>query len=104
MGDKAYSLSSGNTKAAYAAKIASEYSVTVGGVVYNDWFLPSYEELNEMYKNLRKQGKGGFSDLLYWSSSEDSYDTAWGQEFSNGVRGNYGRSSGEWGVRPVRAF
>lgn len=35
-----------------------------------DWFLPSLEELHLLYTN--KEAIGGFSDTLYWSSSESS--------------------------------
>ena len=37
------------------------------------WRLPSKEELEEMYTQLHKKGKGNFStDDLYWSNSEDN--------------------------------
>ena len=56
----------------YAAKKATEYSITVGGVTYSDWFLPSVDELREMYKNKSLIGgfKDGSKDSFYWSSSE----------------------------------
>ncbi len=98
MGNQAYTSSSGNSKAAYAAKVASDYRITVNGVTYNDWFLPSSDELNLMYTNLHKKNLGGFSDAYYWSSSEYFYYGAWNQDFTYGLRENGGR------VRPVRAF
>jgi hypothetical protein len=36
---------------------------------YDDWFLPSRDELGLMYENLKKQRIGGFSNDVYWSSS-----------------------------------
>jgi uncharacterized repeat protein (TIGR02543 family) len=87
----------------YAAKVCADYSVTVNGVVYDDWFLPSKDELNLMYQNLHRQGKGGFSSGSYWSSSEGYFNYAWRQYFTNGYQYNYGKYT-ENRVRPVRAF
>jgi|GEM_PF-2244560 len=70
-----------------------------------DWYLPAEGELMVMYtKLMREQGKGGFGDGYYWSSSEyDYYLLAWGQYFSNGVQYN-GSKDNYLRVRPVRAF
>jgi hypothetical protein len=70
---------------------------------YDDWFLPSKDELNLMYQNLKRKGLGDFSNSWYWSSSESySYD-AWYQFFSVG-RQDYGDKSDTLSVRAVRAF
>jgi hypothetical protein len=86
-------------KTDYAAKLCSD--LVYGG--YDDWFLPSKDELNQMVINLDKIG--GFSDYYntYWSSSEYSGINAWNQNFNGG--GQYYHSK-EYGykVRPVRAF
>ena len=81
----------------YAAKVAREYSYGE----YTDWFLPSKDELNEMYKN--KGTIGGFQNAYYWSSSEYSSVSAWKQNFSNGSQYNTNRNNISR-VRPVRAF
>ena len=87
-------LGSGN----YAARLC--YNLALGG--YDDWFLPSKNELNELYK--QKDTVGGFaSSFFYWSSSENSPLNAWRQRFSNGYQYN-GSKDGDRHVRAVRAF
>ena len=84
---------------------------------YNDWFLPSRDELNLMYINLRKSGLGSFSNSLYWTSSqaEEQYGgtvLAWFQGFdinSDFEMDNGYQSYDMWkdmglNVRAVRAF
>jgi hypothetical protein len=39
---------------------------------YNDWFLPTYDELLLLYNNLKRQGIGNFATSVYASSTEDS--------------------------------
>ena len=82
-----------------AAKACSDY--TYNG--YDDWFLPSKDELNLMYTNLCKKGLGNFRDSFYWSSSEGSRYNAWSQDFSNGNQNYYDRDGSKY-VRPIRAF
>ncbi len=77
-------------------------NATHGG--YDDWFLPSRDELNEMYENLHDDGLGGFASELYWSSSEDSADLAWEQHFGTGGQGSYLKNDNEPKVRAARAF
>jgi hypothetical protein len=84
-----------------AANLADAYTVTVNGVVYGDWFLPSKGELNQMYVN--KTAIGGFASGYYWSSSEyDAYD-AWLQYFGVGNQFGSDKTSTTY-LRPVRAF
>ena len=65
-----------------------------------DWFLPSRDELNEMYS--QRTIIGGFNTHWYWSSSEDSGSSAKHQYFP-GLAGAFSKTfSGS--VRPVRAF
>lgn len=73
---------------------------------HSDWFLPSRDELNLMYKNLYLKGKGGFTASRYWSSSEYAGSEsiyAWKQHFSSGNQG-YGDKSFKGWVRAVRSF
>ena len=87
-----------------AADECANYSVTNGEVTYDDWFLPSKDELNQMYVNLKSQGIGGFADDSYWSSSEYNAYGAWYQAFSNGNQYNYNKDYKDFRVRAVRAF
>jgi hypothetical protein len=70
---------------------------------YSDWFLPSKDELNLVYVNLKLYALGGFTDGYYWSSSEDSADFALYQRFSSGNQSGTGKYS-TFRVRAVRAF
>ena len=90
-----------NSRKSNAATLCNDY--TYGG--YDDWFLPSEDELRLMYVNLHKKGQGGFANDYYLSSSEfyDYSDLAWVQVFSNGHGYYDGRGYGDR-VRPVRAF
>lgn len=62
----------------YAAKLCRDYK----GGGYNDWFLPSKDQLNDLY--FKKTIVGGFSNQIYWSSSEYGLGTAWVQDFETG--------------------
>ena len=79
-----------DTTANNAAKAAAAYS----GGGKDDWFLPSKEELNQMYIQIITVG---------WSSSQGSYSNAWLQDFGNGNHGNYSKNL-SFNVRAVRAF
>ncbi|MCC6461152.1 MAG: DUF1566 domain-containing protein [Saprospiraceae bacterium] len=88
-----------------AAYVCDEFVSAEG---YSDWFLPSKDELNLIYVNLKLQGIGGFGsggDNVYWSSSEydDGDEDAWTQDFTTGVQAPGGKTSPNF-VRPVRAF
>jgi hypothetical protein len=65
-----------------AAQAAAAYKANG----FEDWFLPSYEELLLMYQNLKTRGLGNFSNNWYWSSS-DCNDRLNAQSvyFSNGA-------------------
>jgi hypothetical protein len=66
-----------------------------------DWFVPSKDELNELFKN--RQMVGVFSDGLYWSSSESGSQYAWARHFRTGTSTTYSRWS-TIRLRLVRAF
>jgi hypothetical protein len=118
-------ISQGNTETATsAAALADSHTVTVGGVVVADWYLPSQDELNQMCKWQRGItgdalttlttvctggtlntgiGAAGFEGVLYWPSTEASWDRAWVQNFFNGDQ--YADTKFDnYRVRPIRAF
>ena len=70
------------TLTAYPAFQACEnYSKTINGVTYNDWFLPSTTELSVMYSfadlinqvSIAHGGSAMNMNAQYWSSLEDGY-------------------------------
>ena len=77
---------------------------------YNDWFLPSKDELNEMYLNIGQGNAlglgniGGFANYFYWSSTELDNYIAWVQYFFNGSKFNFVSKSANCCVRAVRIF
>ena len=80
-----------------AAQLADDYSNSGE----SDWFLPSKDELNQIFAEQIRIG--GFSTNYYWSSSEIDASAAWS--------GNFGDHNQDPGlkyfsayVRPVRSF
>jgi hypothetical protein len=73
---------------------------------FTDWFLPSKDELDLMYKNLKQKNAGKFgTKISYWSSSQANADSAWYQSFDNGRQYNYGNYKYDlFLVRAIRAF
>lgn len=96
--------------AEYAAKLVDQLTYTVNNKTFNDWFIPSFDEVKLLYQNLYMNSLGGFGTFSYASSSENSKpDQGAGTQtmliwsFSENdwnvvFRGNAAR------VRPVRAF
>jgi len=75
---------------------------TVSG--YNDWFLPSKDQLNKLWIN--RFAIGGLNGNYYWSSTDQNND-AYLQNFRNG-NGNdaflYGKNQAICCVRAIRTF
>lgn len=90
-------LSQGIAPGRYAALRCANYKASG----YTDWFLPSLDELNELYK--QSNVVGGFASGYYWSSSEIINDYAWAVYFVNGAQLNLLKYSTTC-VRAVRAF
>jgi hypothetical protein len=113
----------GNTNTATsAAALADSYTATVSGVTYDDWYLPSKDELNQMCKWQQRvawtsdasvctggtlnsgTGAEGFDSFFYSSSSETTGSGVNIQRFSDGLQADEGGKNGAYYVRPIRAF
>ena len=91
-----------------SAKTACEELISNG---YSDWHLPTKEELNALYVNLKKERVGGFVYNFYWSSNaeymaltEEEDSTILTQDFENGEQSYATDKYPHINVRAVRAF
>ena len=118
MKSKAIGMGAANTSAVvkaygpgrYAAKYAADYAVNG----YDDWFLPSADELDVMYNVLYavEEPLSPFAPTYYWSSSEYDLKNAWTVLFRSGQRFDRegwftAKDTGKpnaMRVRPIRAF
>jgi hypothetical protein len=83
----------------YAAKLC--YDLVLGG--YDDWYLPSKDELGKLYAN--KIEIGGFYDTYYWSSSEINSNNASWRYFGGGLHIVPSDNKSElFHVRAIRSF
>ena len=96
--------------ATYAARICNELQITEGGKTYGDWYLPSKEELHQMYLNSATinatavaNSGSSFVSSIYWSSTEANGLDAWLQDFSSGSQSFFDKFL-EVYVRAIRAF
>jgi hypothetical protein len=97
----------GNTNAIISSQGAGTYAATLcrnfTGGGYNDWYLPSSQELQKLYNN--RAIIGGFGNQGYWTSNETDSSQAYYLFFFNGSIGSSSKSSGiPTRVRPVRSF
>ena len=81
-----------------AARVADE--LVLGG--QSDWFLPSIDELHEMYDV--QTAIGGFSEDYYWSSTDDGGYSKRAQYFVGAFSQVGGTPNNNFYVRPVRSF
>jgi hypothetical protein len=89
-----------------AAKSCNDYR---GPNNLTDWFLPSKDELNQLYINRSSVGnmvvtKTGSAAPAYWSSSQGNLDCAWRLFSNNGEQDRYGEKGKGHFVRPIRAY
>ncbi len=84
-----------------AAKACFEYSTAQ--TAKGEWFLPSKDELNLLYKNLGTRILATATEVWHWSSSQYNDISAWGQRFSYGGQVDGGKRCTD-SVRAIRAF
>jgi len=87
----------GCSEAGRAARICND--LVLNG--YDDWFLPSKDELNLMYD--QQTVIGGFTSIYYWNSSQFNANAAWNQHFPSGFQTTNSKIA-TYSVRAVRAF
>ena len=83
-----------------AAKACRDYSNN--GI--SDWFLPSKDELLELYRQKEQIGGTFATDLAYWTSSMADNGNAYTVDFSSGTPSDSNPLSYYELVRPIRAF
>jgi hypothetical protein len=92
-----------------AAHGCLDYSRVNGVTTYDDWFLPSINELAQMYTNRASIGMSAGNPppiMAYWSSTQHSTDSnhALLYLFNNGPGQGSAQHEIRWYVRPIRAF
>lgn len=92
-------IRSGCGTAGIAARVCFNYSFNG----YDDWFLPSRDEIKMLYQN--RVAIGGFTTDFYWTSSEFSATHARSYSFANGaVDTNVTPKDSNLRVRAIRVF
>ncbi|HCQ16235.1 MAG TPA: hypothetical protein DIU20_08240 [Cryomorphaceae bacterium] len=84
-----------------AANTAADVCANLVYAGYSDWYLPSKDELYQLY--IHRNAVGGFGGGYYWSSSEYNAFDAYYVNFGNGNSGTWVKSQPE-NVRAIRSF
>ena len=73
--------------------------------IYDDWFVPSQDELREMHDELHAQGIGGFGAAEFWSSTEVNATNAIQINFVTGIAASNSKFGGAgFRYRACRSF
>ncbi len=75
--DSIVNVFGGGSYAAYICDTMTAYG-------YDDWYLPSKDELNAIYQ--QKDTLGSFEENYYWSSTEYDEENVWVQDFTDGTQ------------------
>jgi hypothetical protein len=89
-----------------AAQVCDNYTNLYNGTTWDDWFLPSRDETQQMFNNLHKKGLGNFTESTYYWTSSDNGILAWQLNFFSGGTGDPAQNNKiglNW-VRPARRF
>ena len=82
--------------------MAARAALTTGGV--QDWYLPSLEEMEHVWRVLGAKSQGQFSAEPYWTSSQSDHPYAWFFDFRGGKQYYNGLKSTIMRVRAIRSF
>jgi hypothetical protein len=103
-----------NGHSSSAAQLCSDYiNADYGTGSFDDWYLPSFAELNHLWNNIYEVHKTIDNDnnsttrplelVIYWSSTENSSTNARVFNFSLGGNGLIGKAN-SYSVRAIRSF
>ena len=97
--DNTTAIANSCAESSIAAKVCIDMEING----YDDWYLPSKDELGRMYINLKDKGIGGFGTGKYWTSTEIDSDNAMYASF---VTGGFptGSKNDTLLVRAIRSF
>lgn len=65
--------------------VAAKKTITLEINNFDDWFLPSKDELEKIYLNLKTQNLGNLSNNKYWSSTQFNSSSVHVVDFMNGL-------------------
>ena len=99
----------GCSTAGIAARLSDSYSITQDGITYNDWYLPSKDELQLIRTNLwlpygvaNPIGLNGLN--YYWSSTEDWGSSAICQQMYSSSQPHASKSISYYYAHSIRSF
>jgi len=81
--------------------IPAHYCQNLTKTGFSDWYLPSKDELNQVYVN--RAAINGLSSFSYWSSSQVDANNAWSQSFPGGTQSSNDKNNNAY-TRCIRAF